>query len=141
MAQWLYHQSGIGRCKALFEPSHIGNNGVRTYRARSKKYLDDWKCRNLVMIEACREYSRSEIRDWWIEYREMESIMNRALYRIAIYLCIDTLTIRYISYHSFQLNYTSNGTFLLKFKVFWTLKLTNSHEICRHKQFFLFKTK
>ncbi len=31
--------------------------------------------------------------------------------------CIDTLSIRYISHHSFSLHDTSNGTFLLKFRI------------------------
>ncbi len=39
-------------------------------------------------------------------------------------------TIRNLSYHSFYLNNTSYDTFLLKFRVFWSLKFPNSHEIC-----------
>ncbi len=50
--------------------------------------------------------------------------------------CIDTLTIRYISYHLFQLHDTLNDTFVLKFRIFYSLKFPNSHEICGNINFF-----
>ncbi len=60
---------------------------------------------------------------------EILYILTRALYRIAIYRCIDTLAIWYILYRSFELTDTSCDTFLLKFRVFWSLKFPNFNEI------------
>ncbi len=53
--------------------------------------------------------------------------------------CSDTLAKRYILYHSFWLHNTLNDTFLLKFRIFWSLKYLNSREICGYIKFFLSK--
>ncbi len=55
--------------------------------------------------------------------------------------CTDTLAIRYISYHSFQLHDTSNDTVVLKFRIFWSLKFPNSYEICGYIRVFWSKTR
>ncbi len=54
--------------------------------------------------------------------------------------CIDTLSVRYILYHSYLLHDTSNDTILL---IFRSLKFPNiySHEICGYIKFIWSKTK
>ncbi len=62
-------------------------------------------------------------------------ISTRALYHITIYRLYRYF--EYDTYHIIHFSYdTSNDTFLLKFRIFWSLIFPNFYETCGYIKFF-----
>ncbi len=131
----------------------MGDGGIKTNPGAPSHHIFKWHSPNLNVIVL--QLLSTNRYTFWQQNNVMSNLCimvykNACVFQGSVsysgivlqYIgCIDTLTIRYISYHSFQLHDTSNDTFLLKFRIFWSLKFPSSCEICGYIKFFLSKTK